>query len=139
MAGATLNGRAKMRGLRYLKSRSQAPIAAVQSGQPLWKVALDALTSDSRYESSTHPTTAPCTVASELPAAPCSVSQLPVAGTGRGKPQPVGTRGLCMGHWECVKVRMNIFERRTANRALSLGISPITNILSDSQSSFAKS
>ena len=138
MAGATLNGRAKMRGLRYLKSRSQASIAAVQSGQPLWKVALDALTSDSRYESSTHPTTAPCTVASELPAAPCSVSQLPVAGTGRGKPQPVGTRGLCMGHWECVKVRMNIFERRTANRALSLGISPITNILSDSQSSFAK-
>ena len=130
MAAATLNGRAKMRGLRYLKSCSQAPTAAVHGGKPLWTVALGALTGDSRYESSTHPSTAPCTVTSELPVAPRLVPQLPVAGTGRGETQPVGTRCLFMGRWERIRVRMNIFERRTANRAFSLGTSPITNVLS---------
>ena len=46
MAAATLNGRAKMRGLRYLKSCGQPPTAAVHGGKPLWTVALGALTGD---------------------------------------------------------------------------------------------
>ena len=45
MASAALNG-AEMRGLRYLKSRGQGPIAVAHSQETLWAAASGALTGE---------------------------------------------------------------------------------------------
>jgi hypothetical protein len=138
MAAAPLNG-AEMRGLRYLKSRSRALIKVAHSVETLWAAASGALTGDLRYESRTHPSTVPYTVASELSAMPCSALQLPVAGTGVEKPHSVETTCPARGHGERTEAGMNILERRTANRAFPLSTALITSTLGTSPASFTSS
>ena len=126
----------KMRGVRYLKCRRRALSAGTFSEETLSAFAVGASAGDLRYESRTHPSTAPYAVASMLPVMPRLALPRPVAGTGLGWLQSVGTACPPRGHGERTGARMNIFERRTANRAFYLSIALKTMTLDTSSAPF---